>query len=112
MESYKIISINDEKGSKKMGKYIICEHRKWKHDCKECKVGYINMESGKKRHRESGTGICKHGKWRSKCKECGMRYCKHGKRKHYCKECGTGICEHGKWKNSYMFYHFIIIIIK
>ena len=63
---------------------IICEHKRQKYFCKECKGG----------------GICEHGKNKFYCKECkGGGICEHGKSRYFCKECGgKGICEHGTSK--------------
>ena len=56
-------------------KYL-CEHGKYKYQCKECK----------------GSQICPHSRQKSRCKECGgSQICPHSRRKYRCKECSDPI---------------------
>ena len=56
----------------------ICEHKRQRSRCKECK----------------GSSICEHQRIRSRCKECkGSSICEHQRLRSTCKECkGSGIC--------------------
>jgi hypothetical protein len=58
----------------------ICEHKRTKSFCKDCK----------------GSRICDHGKQKRTCKDCvGSGICKHGNILQYCKDCvGSGLCKH------------------
>ena len=64
-------------------KYL-CEHGKYKYQCRECK----------------GSQICPHNKRKPQCKECGgTQICPHNRLKYQCKECGgTQICPHNRLK--------------
>ena len=56
-------------------KYL-CEHGKYKYQCRECK----------------GSQICPHNKRKPQCKECGgSQICPHSRRKAYCKKCSDPI---------------------
>ena len=56
-------------------KYL-CEHGKYKYQCKEC----------------GGTQICPHSKRKSRCKECeGSQVCPHKRIKRTCKKCSDPI---------------------
>ena len=81
----------------------ICEHGKWKYQCKICKGSSI-CEHSRQRHtcKECyGSSICEHLKLRNICKDCNGSYiCEHSKRRNMCKECqGASICEHSKRRN-------------
>ena len=64
-------------------KYL-CEHGKYKYQCRECK----------------GSQICPHNKRKPQCKECGgTQICPHNRLKYQCKECGgSQICPHNREK--------------
>ena len=56
-------------------KYL-CEHEKYKYQCRECK----------------GSQICPHNKRKPQCKECGgSQICPHSRRKEHCKKCSDPI---------------------
>ena len=56
-------------------KYL-CEHEKYKYQCRECK----------------GSQICPHNKRKPQCKEClGSQICPHSRRKDHCKKCSDPI---------------------
>ena len=56
-------------------KYL-CEHGKYKYQCKECK----------------GTQICPHNRQKSRCRECGgSQICSHNREKNHCKKCSDPI---------------------
>ena len=56
-------------------KYL-CEHGKYKYQCRECK----------------GSQICSHNKRKPQCRECkGSQICPHSRRKAYGKKCGDPI---------------------
>ena len=56
-------------------KYL-CEHGKYKYQCRECK----------------GSQICSHNKRKPQCRECkGSQICPHSRRKPYCKKCSDPI---------------------
>ena len=78
-----IRNMNAENRTGKYRKYL-CEHGKYKYQCKEC----------------VGSQICSHNRLKAQCKECGgSQICPHGKRKSSCKECGgSQICPHSKIK--------------
>ena len=64
-----------ENRTKKYLKYL-CEHEKYKYQCKECK----------------GTQVCPHNRQKSHCKECkGSQVCPHNKIKQICKKCSDPI---------------------
>ena len=79
-----IRDIDAENRSSRYLKYL-CEHGKYKYQCKEC----------------GGSQICPHNRLKYQCKECGgSQICPHGKRKSRCKECGgSQICPHSKRKS-------------
>ena len=81
-----IRNMNAENRTGKYRKYL-CEHGKYKYQCKEC----------------VGSQICSHNRLKAQCKECGgSQICPHGKRKSSCKECGgSQICPHSKIKYQY-----------
>ena len=78
-----IRDMNPKNRSARYLKYL-CEHGKYKYQCRECK----------------GSQICSHNKRKPQCKECGgTQICPHSKRKYQCKECGgTQICPHNRQK--------------
>ena len=56
-------------------KYL-CEHGKYKYQCKEC----------------GGTQICPHSKRKYQCKECkGTQICPHDRQKSHCKKCSDPV---------------------
>ena len=64
-----------ENRTEKYLKYL-CEHEKYKYQCKECK----------------GTQVCPHNRQKSHCKECkGSQVCPHNKKKQICKKCSDPI---------------------
>ena len=64
-------NMNAENRSALYLKYL-CEHGKYKYQCKECK----------------GTQICPHNRQKSRCKECGgSQICSHNREKNHCKKC-------------------------
>ena len=81
-----IIDIDAENRSSRYLKYL-CEHGKYKYQCKEC---------------GGGSQICPHNRLKYQCKECGgSQICPHGKRKSQCKECeGSQICLHNRLKRA------------
>ena len=86
--SYKMEKeIRDIDAENRKAKYLkyLCEHGKYKYQCKEC----------------GGSQICPHNRLKYQCKECGgSQICPHGKRKSRCKECeGSQICPHNREKN-------------
>ena len=80
-----IRDIDAENRSSRYLKYL-CEHGKYKYQCKEC----------------GGSQICPHNRLKYQCKECGgSQICPHGKRKSQCKECeGSQICPHNRLKRT------------
>ena len=66
-------------------KYL-CEHGKYKYQCRECK----------------GSQICPHNKRKPQCKECaGSQICSHNREKQTCKKCeGSQICPHNRLKRT------------
>ena len=80
-----IRDIDAENRSSRYLKYL-CEHGKYKYQCKEC----------------GGSQICPHNRLKYQCKECGgSQICPHGKRKSQCKECeGSQICLHNRLKRT------------
>ena len=79
-----IRNIGIENRTAKYRKYL-CEHGKYKYQCKEC----------------GGSQICPHSRRKSRCKECGgSQICPHSKLKYQCKECeGSQICPHDRQKS-------------
>ena len=82
-------------------KYL-CEHGKYKYQCKECGGTQICPHNRQKsRCREcGGSQICPHSKRKSKYRECeGSEICPHDRQRCYCKECGgSQICPHSRQK--------------
>ena len=82
-------------------KYL-CEHGKYKYQCKECGGTQICPHSRQKsRCKEfGGSQICPHSKRKSRCRECeGSEICPHDRQRCYCKECGgSQICPHSRQK--------------
>ena len=80
-----IRDIDAENRSSRYLKYL-CEHGKYKYQCREC----------------GGSQICPHNRLKYQCKECGgSQICPHGKRKSLCKECeGSQICPHKRIKRT------------
>ena len=76
--------MNAENRTAQYLKYL-CEHGKYKYQCKEC----------------GGTQICPHNRQKPQCKECGgSQICPHNRRKSRCKECGgSQICPHNRRKS-------------
>ena len=82
------------------GKRVMCEHKRQKSVCKECK------KDGKE-----VTGLCEHENVKNRCKECKKEgkevngLCDHRERKNTCKKCKKegkevpGLCEHEKIKS-------------
>ena len=67
--------MNAENRSAHYLKYL-CEHGKYKYQCKECK----------------GTQICPHNRQKSRCRECGgSQICSHNREKNHCKKCSDPI---------------------
>lgn len=62
----------------------ICQHKRQKAKCKDCK----------------GSHICEHNRQKDYCKECkGRQICVHSKHRAYCKDCmGSMICRHKREK--------------
>ena len=83
-------------------KYL-CEHGKYKYQCKECGGSQICPHSRQKsRCKEcKGSQICPHSRRKSRCKECeGSEICPHSRQKYQCKECkGSQICPHSRQKS-------------
>ena len=79
-----IRNIGTENRTGKYRKYL-CEHGKYKYQCKEC----------------VGSQICSHNRLKAQCKECGgSQICPHSKIKYQCKECGgSQICSHNRQKS-------------
>ena len=79
----RIQNMDTENRSARYLKYL-CEHGKYKYQCRECK----------------GSQICPHSKRKSRCKECeGTQVCPHKRIKYQCKECGgTQVCPHNRQK--------------
>lgn len=100
----------------KCGGVSVCEHRRLKWLCRECKGSQICIHGRQKAYciECGGSQICKHRKQRrycrdceakricphtvdsSKCKLCGGKpLCVHGLMRYLCRECkGNGICQH------------------
>ena len=78
--------IRDIDAENRTARYLkyLCEHGKYKYQCRECK----------------GSQICPHSKRKSRCKECGgTQICPHNRLKYQCKECkGAQICPHNRQK--------------
>lgn len=64
----------------------ICEHKRRRAECKECKGG----------------SVCKHNRIRRRCNDCsGNAKCEHNRLKWQCKDCyASSICPHKKSKDS------------
>ena len=68
-------NMNAENRSAHYLKYL-CEHGKYKYQCKEC----------------GGTQICPHNRQKSRCKECGgSQICSHNRERSHCKKCSDPI---------------------
>ena len=97
-----IRNIGTENRTAKYRKYL-CEHGKYKYQCKECGGSQICSHNMLKAQCKEcgGSQICPHGKRKSSCKECGgSQICPHGKLKYQCKECGgSQICPHDRQKS-------------
>ena len=97
-----IRNIGTENRSAKYQKYL-CEHGKYKYQCKECGGSQICPHNRLKAQCKEcgGSQICPHGKRKSRCKECGgSQICPHSKLKYQCKECeGSQICPHDRQKS-------------
>ena len=97
--------IRDIDAENRTAKYLkyLCEHGKYKYQCKECGGSQICPHNRLKYQCKEcgGSQICPHGKRKSRCKECeGSEICPHGKRKSRCKECeGSEICPHSRRKD-------------
>ena len=98
-----IRDIDTENRTAKYLKYL-CEHGKYKYQCKECGGSQICPHSRLKYQCKEcgGSQICPHSKRKSRCKECeGSQICPHSKRKSRCKECeGSQICPHNRLKRT------------
>jgi hypothetical protein len=82
-----------------------CEHKRRKDRCKDCKALGIGGQSLCEHNRQhsvckecNGIGICEHNKVRCRCKDCGgSQICEHQRARATCRECGgSQICEHGR----------------
>ena len=97
-----IRNIGTENRIAKYRKYL-CEHGKYKYQCKECVGSQICSHNRLKAQCKEcgGSQICPHGKRKSSCKECGgSQICPHSKIKYQCKECGgSQICSHNRQKS-------------
>ena len=97
-----IRDIDAENRTAKYRKYL-CEHGKYKYQCKECVGSQICPHNRLKAQCKEcgGSQICPHGKRKSRCKECkGSQICPHSKLKYQCKECeGSQICPHDRQKS-------------
>ena len=64
----------------------VCEHKRRRAECKECKGG----------------SVCIHNRIRRRCGDCGGKAkCEHKRLKWQCKDChGSSICHHKKRKHS------------
>ena len=97
-----IRNIGTENRTAKYRKYL-CEHGKYKYQCKECGGSQICPHNRLKAQCKEcgGSQICPHGKRKSSCKECGgSQICPHSKLKYQCKECeGSQICPHDRQKS-------------
>ena len=97
-----IRNIGTENRTGKYRKYL-CEHGKYKYQCKECVGSQICSHNRLKAQCKEcgGSQICPHGKRKSSCKECGgSQICPHSKIKYQCKECGgSQICSHNRQKS-------------
>ena len=95
-------NMNAENRSVKYRKYL-CEHGKYKYQCKECGGSQICPHNRLKAQCKEcgGSQICPHDKRKSRCKECGgSQICPHSKLKYQCKECeGSQICPHDRQKS-------------
>ena len=98
-KSYKNIS---ENRTEKYLKYL-CEHEKYKYQCKECKGSQICPHNRRKSHCKEceWTQVCPHNGQKYQCKECkGTQVCPHNRQKSHCKECGgTQVCPHNRQKS-------------
>ena len=96
-----IRDIDAENRSSRYLKYL-CEHGKYKYQCKECGGSQICPHNRLKYQCKEcgGSQICPHSKRKSRCKECeGSQICPHNRLKYQCKECGgTQICPHNRQK--------------
>ena len=83
-------------------KYL-CEHGKYKYQCRECKGSQICPHNKRKPCCKEcgGTQICRHNTRKSKCRECeGSEICPHDRQRSYCKECGgSQICPHNRQRS-------------
>ena len=81
----------------------LCEHKKFKYQCKECKGTQVCTHNKRKSHCKEceGSQICPHNKIKQTCKECkGSQICQHNRQKSHCKECkGSQICSHNRQKS-------------
>ena len=94
-----IRDIDAENRTAKYRKYL-CEHGKYKYQCKECGGSQICPHNRLKAQCKEcgGSQICPHGKRKSRCK--GSQICPHSKLKYQCKECGgSQICPHDRQKS-------------
>ena len=96
--------IRDIDAENRTAKYLkyLCEHGKYKYQCKECGGSQICPHSRLKYQCKEcvGSQICPHSKQKSRCKECGgSEICPHSRQKAYCRECGgSQICPHSRRK--------------
>ena len=71
----RIQNMDAETRTERYLKYL-CEHGKYKYQCKEC----------------GGTQICPHSKRKYQCKECkGTQICPHDRQKSHCKKCSDPV---------------------
>ena len=98
--------IRDIDAENRTAKYLkyLCEHGKYKYQCKECGGSQICPHNRLKYQCKEcgGSQICPHGKRKSRCKECeGSQICPHNRLKSLCKECeGSQICPHKRIKRT------------
>ena len=97
-----IIDIGTENRTAKYRKYL-CEHGKYKYQCKECRGSQICPHNRLKAQCKDcrGSQICPHSRRKSKCRECGgSEICPHSRLKYQCKECGgSQICPHSRQRS-------------
>ena len=82
-----------ENRTEKYLKYL-CEHGKYKYQCKNCKGTQVCPHDRQKAHCKKceGPHVCPHIRQKSCCKKCeGSQVCLHNKRKQFCKKCSDPI---------------------
>ena len=98
-----IRDIDAENRTAKYRKYL-CEHGKYKYQCRECGGIQICPHNKRKSNcREcGGSQICPHNRQKYQCKDCGgTQIYPHNRQKAHCKECkGSQICPHSRQKQT------------